>query len=73
MSVLLHNARRLATSRLRVPVVVAGNADVRTEAAALLTERRVPVTVTGNVLPRIGVLDPGPGAGGDPARCSCGT
>jgi uncharacterized protein (TIGR01319 family) len=59
-SVLLHNARRLATSRLRVPVVVAGNADARTEAAWLLTERRVPVTVTGNVLPRIGVLDPGP-------------
>ncbi|MGK5681575.1 glutamate mutase L [Actinoplanes sp. URMC 104] len=58
--VLLHNARRLATSRLRVPVVVAGNADVRDEAARRLTERRVPVTVTGNVLPRIGVLDPGP-------------
>ncbi|MCM4082546.1 glutamate mutase L [Paractinoplanes hotanensis] len=58
--VLLHNARRLGASRLRVPVVVAGNADVRAEAAALLTGRRVPVTVTGNVLPRIGVLDPAP-------------
>ena len=58
--VLLHNAHRLATSRLRVPVVVAGNADVRDLAAARLTERRVPVTVTGNVLPRIGELDPGP-------------
>ena len=58
--VLRHNARRLATSRLRVPVVIAGNADVRNEAAAVLTERRLPVTVTGNVLPRIGVLDPGP-------------
>ncbi|MCO8269704.1 glutamate mutase L [Actinoplanes sp. TRM 88003] len=58
--VLLHNARRLGTSRLRVPVVVAGNADVRPEAAAILTERRIPATVTGNVLPRIGVLDPGP-------------
>jgi hypothetical protein len=58
--VLLHNARRLGTSRLRVPVVLAGNADVREQAAAGLTERRVPVTVTGNVLPRIGVLDPGP-------------
>ncbi|MGX6607169.1 glutamate mutase L [Micromonosporaceae bacterium Da 78-11] len=57
---LLHNARRLATSRLRVPVVVAGNADVRAPAAATLTARGVPVTVTGNVLPRIGVLDPGP-------------
>jgi uncharacterized protein (TIGR01319 family) len=59
-SVLLHNARRLATSRMRVPVVVAGNTEVRDEAAALMTDRRIPVTVTGNVLPRIGVLDPGP-------------
>ena len=57
---LLHNARRLATSRLRVPVVVAGNADARPAAAAILQERDLPVTVTSNVLPRIGVLDPGP-------------
>jgi uncharacterized protein (TIGR01319 family) len=59
-SVLLHNAHRLATSRLRLPVVLAGNSAVRPDAAALLTHRRIPVTVTGNVLPRIGVLDPGP-------------
>ncbi|MCY1143439.1 glutamate mutase L [Actinoplanes sp. Pm04-4] len=58
--VLLHNARRLGTSRMRVPVVVAGNADVRSVAEEILTERRVPVTVTGNVLPKIGVLDPAP-------------
>ena len=58
--VLLHNARRLAGARLRLPVVVAGNADVRAEAAALLAARGRPVTVTGNVLPRIGVLDPAP-------------
>ncbi|MET8150210.1 glutamate mutase L [Actinoplanes sp. NPDC049668] len=58
--VLLHNARRLGTSRLRVPVVVAGNADVRDEAAAVLAARGIPATVTGNVLPRIGELDPGP-------------
>ena len=57
---LLHNARRLGTARLRVPVVVAGNAEVRADAAGLLTGRGVPVTVTGNVLPRIGALDPGP-------------
>ncbi|WP_433290783.1 glutamate mutase L [Actinoplanes sp. CA-030573] len=59
-SVLLHNARRLATSRIRVPVVVAGNSDISPSAAALLTDRGIPVTVTSNVLPRIGVLDPGP-------------
>ncbi|GAA0807229.1 glutamate mutase L [Spirilliplanes yamanashiensis] len=58
--VLLHNARRLAANRLRVPVVVAGNADARPDAEAALTGRGVPVTVAGNVLPRIGVLDPGP-------------
>jgi uncharacterized protein (TIGR01319 family) len=58
--VLLHNARRLATARLRLPVVLAGNADVRQQARNLLSARGVPVTVTGNVLPRIGVLDPAP-------------
>ena len=58
--VLLHNARRLATSRLRLPVVVAGNASVSGPAGDLLSERGVPMTVTANVLPRIGVLDPGP-------------
>ncbi|WP_229070362.1 glutamate mutase L [Actinoplanes sp. DH11] len=57
---LLHNAQRLAAARLRVPVVVAGNADARPDAVAALTARGVPVTATGNVLPRIGVLDPLP-------------
>lgn len=57
---LLHNARRLAAARWRVPVVVAGNADARDEVTALLTGRGLPVAATGNVLPRIGVLDPGP-------------
>jgi uncharacterized protein (TIGR01319 family) len=59
-AVLVHNARRLATSRMRVPVVVAGNAEARDDAAAILAARDIPVTVTSNVLPRIGVLDPGP-------------
>ncbi|MCA2214999.1 glutamate mutase L [Jidongwangia harbinensis] len=58
--VLVHNAGRLASARLRVPVVVAGNADARAAAAGRLTARGVAVTVAGNVLPRIGVLDPGP-------------
>ncbi|MFI5938442.1 glutamate mutase L [Actinoplanes sp. NPDC051494] len=57
---LRHNAGRLARSRLRVPVVVAGNAAAGPYAEQVLSERRVPVTVTGNVLPRIGVLEPGP-------------
>ena len=56
--VLVHNARRLAAARLRVPVVVAGNAAARDEVVAILA--RLPVTATENVLPRIGVLNPGP-------------
>ncbi|MCW6008973.1 glutamate mutase L [Micromonospora sp. CPCC 205371] len=51
---LLHNAARL--SRWRVPTVVAGNADARDEVAAVLPH----AVVTANVLPRIGVLHPGP-------------
>jgi uncharacterized protein (TIGR01319 family) len=40
--------------------VVAGNADARGTAEAVLAGRGVPVTVADNVLPRIGVLNPGP-------------
>jgi uncharacterized protein (TIGR01319 family) len=58
--VLRHNARRLAASRLRVPVVVAGNVDARADALAALASRGVDATATANVLPRIGVLEPGP-------------
>ena len=55
-----HNATRLARARWRTPVVLAGNADVRDALTALLAGAGVPVTATGNVLPRIGVLDPAP-------------
>jgi uncharacterized protein (TIGR01319 family) len=58
--VLTHNGRRLGTARLRVPVVLAGNADARETVVAALSERGVPVTATENVLPRIGVLNAGP-------------
>ncbi|WP_249715065.1 glutamate mutase L [Rhizomonospora bruguierae] len=58
--VLLHNAARLAAARLRVPVVLAGNADAADAAEAALAARGVPVTVAPNVLPAIGVLAPGP-------------
>ena len=53
-----HNATRLAKARFRVPVVLAGNADVRDDLHALLAGAGVPVTVADNVLPRIGVLEP---------------
>ncbi len=58
--VLVHNARRIGVARLGVPVVLAGNADAALDAAAELLRRRGRVTVTANVLPRIGVLDPLP-------------
>ncbi|MFI5907793.1 glutamate mutase L [Dactylosporangium sp. NPDC051541] len=55
-----HNAARLATARWKVPVVVAGNRDARDEIVALLGGRGLPVAAAGNVLPRIGVIEPGP-------------
>ncbi|MFU8874722.1 glutamate mutase L [Micromonospora sp. SL4-19] len=58
--VLTHNATRLAKARWRVPVVLAGNADVRDDLHGLLAAAKVPVTAADNVLPRIGVLAPAP-------------
>ncbi|WBB68772.1 glutamate mutase L [Micromonospora sp. WMMD812] len=55
---LTHNATRLARARWRVPVVLAGNVDVRDDLAGVLAAAGVPVTVADNVLPRIGVLAP---------------
>ncbi|WBB50716.1 glutamate mutase L [Verrucosispora sp. WMMA2044] len=55
---LTHNATRLARARWRVPVVLAGNGDVRDDLHGLLAGAGVPVTVADNVLPRIGVLAP---------------
>ena len=57
---LLHNARRLARSALKVPVVVAGNVEVRDEVVDVLRRRSKRVVATANVLPEIGRLDPGP-------------
>ena len=58
--VLLHNAHRLGTARFPVPIVLAGNASAAADAAAELTGRGRRVSVAANVLPRIGVLEPGP-------------
>lgn len=55
-----HNATRLAKARWRVPVVLAGNADCRSTLESVLADGGVPVTSAANVLPAIGVLDPGP-------------
>ncbi len=58
--VLLHNARRLASSHLTLtrPVVVAGNAAARDEAAAALSTRGRPYVLADNVLPAIGTVAP---------------
>ncbi|OFE14731.1 glutamate mutase [Humibacillus sp. DSM 29435] len=63
-NVLLHNAARLAKAAIggygprAVPVVVAGNVDVREEVVARLATTRRPTVVAANVLPRIGVIAP---------------
>src|SRR3954462_10896710 len=55
-----HNAARLAAARIRVPVVYAGNAAAADDCVAVLAGRGVPVVACDNLLPRIGVLAPGP-------------
>lgn len=58
--VLLHNAGRLTTARLAAPVVLAGNAEAAERARATLLTGGIDVTVTDNVLPRIGIIHPEP-------------
>lgn len=58
--VLLHNARRIAANRLRPPIVLAGNAEARAEAEAVLHGTGRTVVATDNVLPDVGELAPGP-------------
>jgi uncharacterized protein (TIGR01319 family) len=56
--VLLHNARILGGSRLRAPVVLAGNRDAAAEAESLLRRGGRVVLRADNVIPRIGELAP---------------
>ena len=59
-SVLRHNAAVLASRRGSVPIVLAGNAAVRDDVAAVLRAGDLSVLPTDNVLPDIGVLAPEP-------------
>ena len=59
-AVLLHNAGMLGNCELSTPVVLAGNADVASEAAELVAAGGRAVIVSDNVIPRIGELNPGP-------------
>lgn len=55
--VVLHNARVLAHSSLRAPIVFAGNKRAADEARSLLEERGKEVCVTENVMPALGELN----------------
>ncbi|MFW5469174.1 glutamate mutase L [Knoellia sp. CPCC 206435] len=56
--VLRHNAARLASARVSMPVVVAGNAEAADEVSQALSRTGRRHVVTANVLPRIGVIAP---------------
>lgn len=57
-AVLLHNAARLAGARITVPIVVAGNVEVRAEVAATLEATGRRFVLADNVVPRIGAINP---------------
>ena len=59
-SVLLHNAGRLARARVRYPIVLAGNAEARDDAMALLRGTGRTVVACDNVAPTIGRVVAGP-------------
>lgn len=56
--VFVHNARRLARSRVGAPVVVAGNVQAQDQVAAELASTGRRFSLASNVLPRIGVVEP---------------
>lgn len=56
---LRHDAAFLARNRWRKPVVVAGDVEARGEVASALQAGGTPYVLAGNVVPRIGVLEPG--------------
>jgi uncharacterized protein (TIGR01319 family) len=57
--VLRHNAARLARAALGLPIVVAGNVDAQDHVLALLRDAGQPVRVADNVVPEIGLINPG--------------
>lgn len=58
--VVVSAARALAAARWPGPVVLAGNAEAAADAGAALRSGGVAYEVAANVVPRIGVLEPGP-------------
>ena len=58
--VIIHNARMIAASNIRVPVVVAGNVDARDRVCEIFQRVGQPTYASANVMPRINELDVGP-------------
>lgn len=58
--VILHNARMVAESELRVPIVLAGNKVAAPSAAEILTSRNKEVYLTENVMPSLEELNTQP-------------
>ncbi len=53
---ILHNARVLAESRLAIPIVIAGNRAVASEAAEILRRGKKEALPVDNVMPKAGIL-----------------
>lgn len=55
--VIIHNAREIAASKIRVPVVVAGNIAARDRVCEIFGRAGQPTYATSNVMPKINELD----------------
>lgn len=55
--VILENAKKLALSRVRCPIVIAGNKAAADEVNAILSASGKPTLVTDNVMPEVNVLN----------------
>lgn len=54
---IIHNAKMLAESGLKIPVVVAGNKVANDYINKLFKEAQIPFSITGNVMPKLNTLN----------------
>ena len=57
---ILHNARLIAESQIKIPIIVAGNSHANDEIAHLFDEAEIDYTITENVLPRLDNINVNP-------------
>lgn len=57
---ILHNARLIAESQIKIPVIVAGNSDANAKIIDLFNTANIDYTITENVLPRLDNLNVNP-------------